>query len=316
MKLDWRDRDRMVLASIVGARPGLGGWFRVNCPLCAIVHGSPDRKQSFGVLGGAGVYHCFRCGSAGKVREMPDHVRAIVVSDPDADELLQARNKPDGFYYLAEEPARSSLIAACPLAYLAELPPKGRGMGEDVAKVVAEARIGACLLGYMVGRVVVPVLDTAGQEWLGWVSRVWSPKPEQCPKDQWKPYLYPRGRWRQQVLYNHRALLIETDEPCAVVEGAFDAIHVGLDNAVATLGKVGDAHRLALLAAKRPIAFVNDGDEWEISEREAMFFRVRQRRAGSVRLGPKKDPDNYPRADVLAAMRRCITTKRCSYPME
>lgn len=305
-QIERSDREERIIAAISKVRPSAYGWFRTNCPLCNIVHGSADKKQSFGVLGGSGVYHCFRCGSAGKLKKPPEFVRRIQATDPSADELAAARVPPEGFYYLGEEPAKSSLIGTCPRAYLAS-----RGF-PDVDRLIADGSVGACFHGYLFGRVVVPVLATDGESWLGWVSRAWSPKPDECPKEDWRPYLYPPGQWRAQVLYNHKALLVETDEPCLVVEGSFDSLWVGLDDSVASLGKIGNTHRLAMLAAKRPIVFVNDGDEWEVSEREAMLFRVRGRRAGALHLKPKLDPDDYEPAELKHAAKKSLDSVRCS----
>jgi hypothetical protein len=147
------------------------------------------------------------------------------------------------------------------------------------------------------------------------VARLWAPSPDGLPK-----YLCARGSWRGQSIYNHAALLEQTDDPAIVVEGVIDAISVW-PCGVALLGLSGGtrdgAGRVAsrgmptveqvdaLSLARRPLAVVLDGDAWEEGEATALQLRLLGARAGYVRLPPRTDPDEVPASWLLEEARRC-----------
>ena len=161
------------------------------------------------------------------------------------------------------------------------------------------ARIGATLSGSFFGRVVVPIFGSDGETWLGWVGRAWVKKAQ-------VPYLYPKGMPRGLVMYRQHVLLEETDEPALCVEGVMDALCAATWPAgTAFLGHESPAQVQALIAAKRPVVQVPDGDAWEAGWALTMRLRLEGQRAGCVRLPPRTDPDEV--GDVLRdAARRSL----------
>jgi DNA primase len=109
-----------------------------------------------------------------------------------------------------------------------------------------------------------------------------------------------------EVLYNAQALSLETDVPVLVVEGTLDALAHWPDS-VALLGKHGKAQVEWLLASRRPVCVVLDGDAWSEGEMLALRLSFAGVRAGSVRLEPKQDPDEVPKAEL---MRRALASLR------
>ena len=165
-----------------------------------------------------------------------------------------------------------------------------------------DARIGVALRGRHAGRIIVPVLADTG-EWMGWVGRAWGKST--------LPYLYSRGMRRGELLYNQSSMLVDTDEPVAVVEGVFDCYPTWPDSA-AMLGKPSTPSRPspgqfeALLASRRPLAVVLDGDSWMQGKALSMRLRAHGQRAGFVRLPPQRDPDEVPVEWLRSEMRRCV----------
>jgi DNA primase len=96
---------------------------------------------------------------------------------------------------------------------------------------------------------------------------------------------------RGTSLFNHTALLQETDVPLIVVEGVFDAIP-HLPHAAALLGKPTDDQIALLATTQRPVAFALDGDAWEEGWAWAEHLRFKGVHAGSVKLPPGKDPND------------------------
>lgn len=304
-----------VLAAVAGKRVSPSGWARGNCPLCELKLGKADRKGCLGLYVPTGRWHCFRCGSGGKVRDMPDELAAAAPATPAVEETRRAMEPPDGFYRVTRGPGLSSAAHEPARRYL--YAPRELGGRALDPEVVHAARVGACATGRYQGRVVVPVLDEAGEEWLGWSARVWLKEKDWLDRceavgvprweaaEDWRAYLYPKGMLRGVFFYNHRALLEETDEPALVVEGVFDVLcdQVGLDRGVAALGKPSAAQVEALVAAKRPVVFLLDGDAWREAEALSLRLRFEGQRSGYVRLPPKTDPDELPRAWVDRAAR-------------
>lgn len=296
-----RRSDEAVLRAVAGARVGGNGWMRGHCPFCEGRIGKADKKKCLGLQTPSGKWACFRCGAGGYVAHMPDDMRDLLL--PAAVEAAKAAAKamdpPEGFYLLFDGPGLRSRSLDAPRRYLtAPQGPKsdrrsGRGLPVDVLRA---AKVGACVTGTYEGRVVVPVFGTEPGDdgelpWLGWSSRPWVPDPKGLG------YRYPEGMALSQLLYNHAALLVATDKPAPIVEGVFDA-HALWPDACAALGGTKDGHFPALLAARRPVVLLPDGDAWEKGWVIAMHLRFEGQRAGVVRLPPRVDPDEVPR-DVL-----------------
>jgi hypothetical protein len=278
--------DDIVLEALARSRlPMRGGWARANCPFCEARTGKPDRKQAFAVLLPVGKFHCFKCGVAGRLRHVPDHLNRL--PEPTREEI-EAFDPPDGFLPLYEYPGDSAIVTGPARRYL-----RSRKLPQSMW---GEAGIGAVLSGFWGGRVIIPVLG-ADRQWLGYVGRTWVKSD--------RPYLYPKGMQRGEVLYNHSALLVDTDVPVMVVEGVFDALALW-PNAVAVLGKPSHFQIDALAVAKRPVAIVLDGDAHYEGYALSMKLKLMGQRAGFVRLPPKTDPDEVDKTWLLNEAKECV----------
>ena len=283
------ERDQLALKAAAQARPSPTGWYRANCPFCEFKTGKADRKQSWSILMSKGAHHCFKCGTSGQIKDFDPTKLGYEAISIEEVEVAKCIEPPEGFMLLCEEPARSAWSADPARAYL-----KKRGLPEDVWRA---AKIGVCVSGQQAGRIIVPVLASGG-DWVGWVGRIWQKKGT-------LPYIYPRGMQRGSVLYNQQALMVETDKPVLVVEGVFDSLALWPDS-VAVLGKPSGTQVDALVAAKRPVAVVLDGDAWREGESLAMSLRIEGQRAGNVRLGPGVDPDEVNKSELWAAASECL----------
>lgn len=252
---------------------GHGQWRRGICQACVVRTGKPDRRGSFSFNHQTGWYTCFKCGLSGRVRGF-EHIEFQQEEKP-----LELVPAPEDFLELCRGEGKTTLSLDPARRYL-----RKRGLTNE--EVWKEAHVGACLSGKYGGRVVVPILSPDGV-WLGFVARAWT-------KEAFVPYLYPKGMNRREVLYNHSALLVQTEQPVFVVEGVMDALALWPD-AVAVLGKPSDPQVWALAEASRPVAVCLDGDAHEEGEQLAMRLLLEGQRACNVKLPPKLDPDEVER---------------------
>lgn len=260
------------------------GFARCDCPFCLVLRGRTDKKQSLAVSTTTGWYKCWKCATSGKLnsRDSDDigTEQRVATTDMAA---------PEGYLPLSMEPARSAASAQPARDYL-----RGRGLGDEA--MWRETGIGCCLSGRWSDRIVVPVLSPAGG-WWGWVSRLWSKVPD--------PYRNAPGMVLEDGVFNHAALLVETDEPVMVVEGCFDALPYW-PNAVALLGKPKAPQIDSLVGARRPVVVVLDGDSWEEGLALSMDLELMGQRTGYVRLPPKEDPNSVDPTWVRAEVQRCL----------
>jgi DNA primase len=270
--IDVSERDDLVLDAIAGRRVSATGWARGNCPFCELSTGTADKRQCLGVHVFTGEWHCFRCGTAGLLQDVPENVEAL-----DRRETKAEKTKielPEGFLPLFEEPGLTFPFTDAARAYL-----ERRGLS---AAVGLEAKIGVVLTGRYRGRVVVPIFDPLGRVLVGWSARSYVESP--FPK-----YLYPTGMDRRSIVYNGAALLRDTADPIFAVEGVFDALALWPD-AIAFLGKPSAPQIEALVSSKRPVVALLDGDAWRESLALMLRLMLRGHAAGSVRLPPRLDP--------------------------
>lgn len=249
--------------------------------MCPLRTGKQDHRGSFGFNVRTGWYGCFKCGIKGRLRGYDGEDFEVAPEEQGEPQM----GPPDDFTELADD---KSFVLRPARDYL-----RGRGLGR---KIWRETRIGACLEGRFAHRVVVPILSPDGV-WLGYVGRSW--------KDAMVKYLYPKGMNRREVLYNHAAVIQQTERPLFVVEGVFDALALWPD-AVAVLGKPSDPQIFALADAPRPVAVCLDGDAWAEGQQLAMRLKLEGQRAGNIHLPPKKDPDEVPRAWLDEEAARCL----------
>lgn len=265
----------LLISAVRGATQGSTGWWRVNCPFCAERTGKDDKRQSCGVHSGGG-FHCFRCGVAGRVKLPSDlDYGGTVVAPEKAEEEDIVIEPPYSFMPLATGDGFEAESFAPARNYL-----RGRGISR---KTVHEAGIGGVYSGFYAKRIVVPIRDAVSNNWVGFIARDWTDTDDQ-------PYLNSKGLNRGTMLFNHEALFVETDEPLLIVEGMFDALPYW-PHATACLGKPTHEQTAAFMAANRPLAICLDGDAHRIGDSLATLLRFEGRRAGYVRLPPRKDPN-------------------------
>lgn len=285
--LSREERAAIIEGMLAGARSNFGSaWVKVNCEFCPYLVGKTDTTRSFAFNRSSSGYTCFRCGVKGYLEGAPEHLQGATA--PTDAQMAALRKPPPGYV-----PLWTGMWAKSPMVEPAVAHLEKRGIPRQLWE---EAQIGYGLsepweqtpegkwtrnLAY--GRIIVPVLGDGG--WLGWSGRaVW---PD-CPKKD--KYRTARNMERYHVLYNHAALLVETNDPVYVVEGVFDALFLWPDG-VAVFGGVTEQHLWALAAAKRPVVFIPDGDAWEAGLAQMLRLRLEGQRAGCIRLPPKKDPD-------------------------
>lgn len=267
--------------ALQGARSSLTGWHRANCPECLGRTGKADHKQALAINVRSGVFYCWKCKMKGRLQNAPE-----LPPGHDQQHELVTMEPPEGFVTLASQDGMTSLSLEPARQYAEKRCPR---------ELWFETTIGACSRGPYAGRVVIPILDLDDHTWLGWVGRTWYPSD--------KAYTYPKGMNRGNMLYNARALQVETDEPLLVVEGVFDAIWLW-PNAVAVLGKASELQMEALVTTDRPVVMVMDGDAWLEGYAMMQRLRLHGRVAGNVRLPPTLDPDEVPRDWLAEEVRR------------
>ena len=283
------ERSKIVEVALAEAKQR-AGWWRAPCPFCE------GRDPTLSYNPETGYWHCFRCRERGQLGDVPEDLigRGPTPEQREA-ELEEARRPPEGYHPLAGDdsytfgPARDYLVR--------------RGVREEVW---GEAQIGACAEGRYARRIVVPNLQPDGS-WLGYTTRSYD---KAVPKKL--AYRYPGGSWRGTVVWNARALSVETDEPLYVVEGVLKGLPYWPD-AVAHLGNSGPAavtpQQFSLLcAAKRPLVIVLDGDAHEQGWALAMRLRLEGCTAGAVRLPAGKDPDEVDAAWLWEEARASLST--------
>lgn len=279
-------RDGLILESIAGKRANAEGWVRVCCPLCEERKGSRDRNFSLAVQVQSSVFTCWRCGAKGKVDEDLSDGMPEPRAPADAPEERKVFDPPEGFEPFAT--LVNSIFARPAWEYILRRLPEA---------TVLRYGLGACMFGRLAGRIVIPLQYPDGA-WSGWVARDWTGKLR--PK-----YLYPPGMSRG-VMFNRKALEVETDEPVLVVEGCFDALP-HLPHAVACLGKPTAHHSELLLAAKRPLAIALDGDAWVEGYALALQLRHCGKQAGFIKFDPGTDPGDFANTSGLRELARtCI----------
>lgn len=301
MKLRRSEVDGLVLEAMMEAQPSGNGWSRANCPLC-VYYGEPseDRRQSFGVHE-SGKWHCFRCGAFGFLGDGASEA-------PQGDSTPDFMEPPEDFVPLASSDGQRSIALAPARAYLAS-----RNVGLEL---IERTGIGACASGKYAGRIIVPVFDTSGKHWLGFVTRVWlggralkhAQALTEAEGGEFRKYLYPNWPNRGRCLYHEVALREQTDRPVLAEEGAFDTFPF-LPHAVAFLGKPSRDQLTLLLHAPRPVCFVLDGDAWREARALTLWMRLHGKPAGYVRLPPKVDPDEMDPKQLTEDAARSIAAE-------
>ena len=278
----------LVLAAVQGVSMG-GSGARGVCPWC-VFGGHRTSKKNLCVRSD-GSWNCFRCRRYGQLEGYERLPQEAAIPD------IEYMDPPPGFSMLRDGICGSNRFA---YDYI-----KSRGVDKIPDSVIFEAMLGITWeppnkeedeLDFR-KRLIVPVTDTSGR-WIGYVGRDTRPKST-------LPYLYSRGTHRANMLYNEKALYVETDVPLLVVEGTLDALYLW-PHAVAVLGTWGDRQAKMLLNAKRPVVAVLDGDAWRKGHALAIYLQLHDIPSGYVKLGPRLDPDDYPRKQIFELAERSL----------
>jgi len=272
--------DQLAEAAFANATKGKSNWWRANCPFCPIKLGKTDRRWSFSILVGEWVYHCFRCGTVGKLKGPPSGAAGITIDE--VDETPVKIVAPEHFMWLGEDPGDTAMVTEDPRQYL-----YARGVPQET---IRQARVGCCLDGEFAGRIIVPLIDD-DEIWQGWVGRYWHDRKVPLR------YRYPEGMKRGDLLFNSNALRLVSRKPVYVVEGVFDALP-HWPNAVACLGKPTAPQKEMLLHAARPIVVVLDGDAWLEGRALAWWLKRKGKDSYFIKLPAATDPGNLPPADL------------------
>ena len=213
---------------------------------------------------------------------------------------------------VVDEPAADSSEDYKPIRFTLRLEPnvpylKGRGVSDET---VARFGIGLCNRGMLKRYVAIPVWDDPpGTHPYGYLGR-WAAddydSEDDRPRYKW-PTAFPRNRF----VYGLREALDAGDSlPLIVVEGPFKVYHLlqhGYPNAVATFGSsLSDEQADRLIATKRPIVLMYDGDE---AGRAGMRVAAQKLITGTfvrtVELADGIEPDQLD-ADNLRQMLRFV----------
>lgn len=276
------------LDALADGIPSSNGWTRANCPFCPGIIGKVDKRRSFG-CSADGFYHCFRCGTAGKLSA--DDWTPFEGTETKSNEENDQFEPPVDYVPLWCEPGRSAYSLKEPRDYLIN----ERGLDY---KIMADAKIGACLSGEYGGRIIVPILALDGWTWLGYAARDWTQR-------QFLRYRYPVGMPRSTIMYHQEVLLVETDEPAIVVEGVFDALPY-FSQACALLGKPSPWQIEQLKTSRRPLAIVLDGDAWEEGWTLSKKLMLAGVRVGNVKLPAGEDPNSVDLNWLRKAAAQCV----------
>jgi hypothetical protein len=261
--------------------------YRAACPVCVFRVGSADRHRALSIRIDTGAWFCWRCKAKGLLSGMT--YLADQRPEEKADGPTEAETQPEHFYLLSDPENDGAFCLEDARDYLLR-----RGVGPEMW---AAYHIGACTQGKWQGRIIIPFRRLDGS-WWGYVGRTWVRKAELA-------YLYPSGMERRLHFYNEAALLIDTDRPVYVTEGAFDAMAMTPDG-IAVLGMAAQQHVEILARTKRPIVVLLDPD----ARRDArhLMFRLRRRgaRAVQIDLPPGCDPDEVERGWIEEEGRQAL----------
>jgi len=265
---------------------------RRKCPWCFERLGSLGSRENVSIDIEKGVYHCWRCGAAGKLTKYKASLLKVEVSsgrfafDPIVmDEISrQIDEKPIGLVPLYPwKDAKHSLVLRRYIKYLVRR--------KVTPKLMERFKLGVVFdppkeQWYNKGNIIFPVLDGDKKGYI-----------RHHPKKG--GYFNSRGLGRQGALLNGRVL--DKLPRVYVVEGPFDVTAMK-GCAVGTLGtSVTDEQLSRLAKSPAEIVFALDGDSWVASRVLARRLMLRRDKVGVkwVRLPSGTDPGDLGYSDVV-----------------
>lgn len=261
-----------VLEAIEYATPGPGGWYRVPCPFCLTAGRGNPKKKKLSVHAESGYFQCWRpaCQQAGFIDLEERHLKRYTAYAQTATEVDDGRRPlPEEFVALTYDRPVGVIL------------PKYWDYVVNERKlqrqVIVEAGLGCCLTGRYSNMVVIPVHSRGAVA--GFT----------CRSVLGKEFDTPPGFRKQEYFLNGDALLEESDDPIAVVEGPFDCLR-HWPHAIACLGKPSHKHMAMLKQAKRPVVLMLDPDVSNLSWQVALTLEVSGVRSRFAKLPAGKDP--------------------------
>ncbi len=238
--------------------PSFKGDYLVCCPFCYEKLDKVDYKFKLSINPELKIYHCFRCGSRGKVELEGFDIEEIEKPKQD----LSLLEMPEGCVPINDIAAKDFR------KYLEE-----RNLYKECLKIGSQA----CLYGKYMGRVIIPHI--LNNEWKGFTARtIYNAEPK---------YLNASGMDRQNTLFGYE--FINTGERY-LVEGPLDALAL-YPYGIASFGKnVTDQQMDLIEKLNTRIVVALDADCWD--ECREVSTRLLMRGVDSVwcRLPPKTDP--------------------------
>lgn len=265
---------------------------RAVCPFC-VMYGHATRKKNLTLDRATGKWFCFRCHKLGHLDGW-EADEAAVAASRSRGKALPVFDPPAGWLPIGERPTAATSTA---YAYARSRGIKPTAIAQTQMGVSTSRPLSEDEQDFR-NRIIIPILDADNTTWLGYVGRTLGKSN--------LTYMYKRGMFRGEILYNQKQVYIETEEPLLVVEGTLDVAYVW-PNAVATLGTWSEAQVQILREARRPVAVVLDGDAWRKGEALSMKLKLYGVRAGFVRLPPTLDPDDVESDWLQDEIRKCLT---------
>lgn len=257
---------------------------RVNCEYCG------DTKFHCYLNTVKRVYHCFRCGASGRVKdnhprlgEYERAVQAFFGRSPHEEEL---QVELPAEYKKLSGPAGDSIQKGIAINYIV-------GQRQVWNSELNDYQIGYCGSGYYRGRVIIPVFGKGKLSYF--VARSYT-KLE--PK-----YLNPHVE-KKDILFWSRDFEKNPFKIVAVCEGVFDAIRLNrVLPAVALLGKEASFEQyMAILERAEKILVMLDEDA-QVNATRLHFQFQRGGRRSLVVVPSGKDPAEVPEKVIYHSMR-------------
>lgn len=221
----------------------------INCPFCHLRGLTPNTTYKLGIHLTKHVYHCFRCDAKGRLSYLIPQI-------PD-EKIIQEPTKETDLERLPG-PAIPLLQAPYPACEIIKRTLSAKNWEvSEIAKYsyfVEEYKKGEMNSG---PRIIFPI--TMNGIYAGFQART-------IYKDDRIKYISATGIKRNRVMWNYDRAFTQREQ-LVITEGFFDCIRTGLDDAVATLGKIITEAQLAIIKLadfKRVIIFLDPDAEKEL----------------------------------------------------
>lgn len=239
--------------------------YRYNCPFCIDNRGDPDTKGHLYVNNKKGVYHCYRCGASGSIKEDKSGYSNVELVDNTEiiKQLSDIVNDTKLSEYSMVVPRKKAYTDQTAREYL-----NNRGLSDEMIDKY-DIRVGG-IFSNLLGYVVIPnqVRNLVMTDMYCARSFVGS-----TPK-----YRNPSGALAGSSVYNLHRIDQDVDQ-LIVCEGAFDAISAEImcSPSVALYGKDCSETKLNKILSKRPKSIVVNLDLDAANKAYELADRIKKR---------------------------------------